>query len=190
MTLAYGNAPYGRPSDNVRWTDDAVPTRAERQRQRNVDHAAPHTRKECVEKLYRLLEQRDYACEEMRRRLVSSGFDEDEAAGVVKDAAAAGLMDDDRFAETFIRSKTEAGWGQRRIEGELEHRGIILDELAGYPEAFFPRDDELERARACIAGYHGKAKDERGALYRRLSSKGFSAEICSEALREHYQDKC
>lgn len=145
-------------------------------------------RKECVEKLYTLLAQREHSQVEIRRKLVSRGFEAGLVDEVVSAAVSAHLVDDTRFAEAYIRGKCDAGWGKRKIEAELERRGIVLDEMPGLADAWLSHDDELRRARACIEGYHGHAKDRHGALYRRLLNKGFAPETCTAALRACGED--
>jgi regulatory protein len=69
-----------------------------------------------------------------------------------------------------------------RIERELERYGIELRYRAGYPEEFFTDEDEIERASACLARLHSRAKDQEAARYRHLLSKGFSPTTAWKAL--------
>lgn len=166
------------PDDRVmRLKDDRVMRGGDRQ-----------GRKECVEKLYTLLAQREHSRMEIQRKLVSRGFEEGLVDEVVSAAVSAHLVDDARFAEAYIRGKCDAGWGKRKIEAELGRRGIVLDEMPGLADAWLSHDDELRRARACVEGYHGHAKDRYGALYRRLLNKGFAPETCTAALKACGED--
>jgi regulatory protein len=145
-------------------------------------------RSACLKRLGCLLARREYASDEMRRRLIRAGFDEGTAQEAVSSACAAGLIDDRRFATLFIRSKVEAGWGQLKIERELAQRGIEAATLPGYPDAYLSAADELVRARNCIEGYRGNARNRRAALYGRLMAKGFTSEVCAAALRGYYRE--
>ncbi len=82
-----------------------------------------------------LLSRREHAVAELRRKLIEKGFDElsvDEAlAGLVAD----GLLSDARYAESYVRSRMNRGFGPVRIREELRQRGVA-NELIGDCIAF------------------------------------------------------
>ena len=61
------------------------------------------------------------------------------------------FLDENRFCSYFIEERKRRGWGQRKIEVELKRRHVVLDDIPGYPEAYFAVDDDLARASALLA---------------------------------------
>lgn len=145
--------------------------------------------KECKLKLLKLLGMRDYSVASMRSKLSDAGFADADIEAALDYATSSGLMDDSRYAESFIASKKELGWGRGRIERALSEKGVDCEQLEGYPDAFFSQEEELERAKKCLMSHHTSAKNVRDSHYRYLLSKGFSTYIASCALRECGRDE-
>lgn len=145
--------------------------------------------KECKLKLLKLLGMRDYSIASMRSKLSDAGFSDADIEAALDYATSSGLMDDSRYAESFIASKKELGWGRGRIERALSDKGVDYEQLEGYPDAFFSQEDELERAKKCLMSHHTSAKNVRDSHYRYLLSKGFSTYVASCALRECGRDE-
>ncbi len=71
-----------------------------------------------------LLARREHAVAELTRKLIEKGFDEifvDEALSVLVDD---GLLSDARYAESYVRSRMNKGFGPVRIREELRQRGV------------------------------------------------------------------
>jgi regulatory protein len=126
-------------------------------------------------KAERLISVRERSEAELRARLARAGFDEPIIERVLSDALAIGLVDDARFARLYVASKKRSGWGRLRIEKALADFVIKLTD--GLSD-----EDELSRARACLAKHRVRAKDERAAHYRYLLSKGYTSTIAYQAL--------
>jgi regulatory protein len=135
-------------------------------------------------KLIQLIGVRDRSCAEIRQRLQRGGFDEESVEDAINRACSCGLLDDARFARLYLAGKHSLGWGQRRIEAGLERFGVHLSDAYGPDDASFNEDDELSRATACLEKFHTSARDVRAAYYRRLLSRGFSAEIARKAISQ------
>ena len=70
-----------------------------------------------------------------------------------------GLVDDARYGRVFARSKVLSGWGQRRIEMELERRGVDPGGVRGWPDEFLEEaGSELEQRATEVAkkSFHGR----------------------------------
>lgn len=134
----------------------------------------------------RYLGRREYALEELRRKLVRRGVGEDVAASVVAELADQGYVSDERFAEAMIRQRTGRGYGPARIRAELRGKGVdatIVDRALGAFEA-----DWYERALSWARGWtRGGARgplDEkaRARLYRAGTNRGFSHDQVMQAI--------
>ena len=139
--------------------------------------------KEAHKRTERLINVRDRSSEELRHRLLIAGFSEAVVDHEVKRALSSGLISDDRFMRLYIEGKKRNGWGQKRIEAELKRFGIEIRLHEDYPECFFSEEDEIKRAKECLARYHSTAKDQWAAQYRRLIFRGFTTDIAQKALK-------
>lgn len=130
-----------------------------------------------------LLARREYSEQELRSRLLRDGFDSDIVANTISVASSSGLVNNQRFAEGFVRAKQQAGWGIARIERELGTRGIDVSSLPGWPYAYMDPTQEMDRAI-----YVASRKTVRGAnaypkLVRFLAGRGFSYDVATNAAR-------
>lgn len=130
----------------------------------------------------RYLGRREYALEELRRKLVQRGVAEDTAASVVADLADQGYVSDERFVEAMIRQRTRKGYGPARIRAELRGKGVdatIVDRALGAFEA-----DWYERALSWARGRQRGPLDEkaRARLYRAGTNRGFSHDQVMRAI--------
>ncbi|NLG11357.1 MAG: hypothetical protein GX562_07515 [Coriobacteriaceae bacterium] len=137
-----------------------------------------------MNKLSRLLANRDRSVAEVRQRLTAEGFDTKTIEQVICRACGCEMLDDQRFTHAFICGKKSLGWGSRRIEAGLMKHEIDLRSLPGYPEDFFNHDEELGRALSCIAKSRSRAKNQYQARFKQLLSKGYSAEIAQKAISQ------
>jgi len=136
----------------------------------------------------RLLARREHSRAELTAKLAVHGT-AGEIAALLDELAAAGLLSDARFAESWLRSHGER-FGSARLRHTLRGKGIdealIGDELAALP-------DELERARAVWGRKFARppvdARDwARQARF--LAQRGFSAETIRRLLREVPATEC
>ena len=72
----------------------------------------------------RLLARREHSFRELQRKLGQRGWPSDMVETVVTELAEEGLQSDDRFAESFVRSRSLKAYGPVRIRAELNERGI------------------------------------------------------------------
>jgi len=134
----------------------------------------------------RLLTRRDYTAAELRTKLLARELPEADVTAALDDLAAAGLLNDRRVAESFVRvATTLKGRGRHRIARELEQRGvdraIIRDTLANLPVA-----DETASIRSFLTRRHVPARlspAEHRRVFGQLLRRGFSADLIASALR-------
>lgn len=142
----------------------------------------------CLTMLTEMLSRRDHGTEEARRKLALYGFRDSEIDAALTRAGELRFLDDDRFVSYFIEERKRRGWGRRKVEAELKRRGIDLETVDGWPNAFFSDDDDLTRARELLARRPIPASNAFEKLVRRLMSKGFSYAIASQAVRGHIDE--
>jgi regulatory protein len=94
----------------------------------------------------RLLTARARTRSELAGQLTKRGYPEDVSALVLDRLSAVGLVDDEDFAEQWVRSRrVNAGKGRRALASELRTKGIDDDVIAAALEDI---DADAERSRA------------------------------------------
>jgi regulatory protein len=126
----------------------------------------------------RLLARREHSARELQAKLTARGIALQAALEAVADLGREGLQSDARFAETYVRSRVERGYGPVRIGAELGERGVgdelireHLDE-AGYD--WRTRAEQVRRKR--FGARLPQDWKERSRQARFLQYRGFSAE--------------
>lgn len=134
----------------------------------------------CRSRIESLLNRRDYSEKELRERLTSDGYSRSAVERIVGGFVETGLVSDARYGELFVRSKVNAGWGQKKIEVELSRRGIDVSEVPGWPYEFFNPDDEFERALGIASARSFSGKDPYAKVVRFLAGRGFSYSVARD----------
>lgn len=144
-------------------------------------------RMDVFERVVQLCTVRDRASQELRERLAKDGYKTDEIEGALNRALDCNLVDDERFAQAFIRGKVSAGKGARGIQEQLKKFGIDAEVIDGWPEAFdLAEESQIERAVALLQRRPPKAKDMWAAGYRKLISRGYSLPIAKKACQQWF----
>lgn len=140
----------------------------------------------------RLLARREHSRRELAERLAAKGHAPERIAECLDDLAEQGLQSDDRFAESFLRSRILRGQGPLKIRVELERRGLDREaihhafeeaERAGEGDWFALAGEALARR---FTG-PGDAPRERARRERFLAQRGFDFDQVRHAL-EHAWD--
>lgn len=77
-----------------------------------------------------LLARREHSQKQLTEKLRQKGFtDLEEIRQVLETLVSQGYQSDQRFAEAYMRSRIQKGFGLRRVIVELQQKGIVDDEL-------------------------------------------------------------
>lgn len=135
---------------------------------------------------YRLLGRREYSVFELGQRLRQKWAAVDDIDGLAEELIEAlleeNLVSDERFTESFVRSRLQRFQGPLKIKAQLRNKGIsdalISGELANYSERFPELAREwLQRQNAGSLDFDGRKK-----YYRRLANRGFTHDQAMQAL--------
>ncbi|HEX4870096.1 MAG TPA: regulatory protein RecX [Moraxellaceae bacterium] len=132
-----------------------------------------------------LLTRREHSRVELERKLVELGGAATDVAAVLDELVERRLQSDERFAEVFVRSRAEKGYGPRAIAADLRARGLD----AGQVEAALADSgyDWLRRALEVRQARFGRQLPldprEKARQLRFLQYRGFSGGDCARALR-------
>lgn len=73
------------------------------------------------------LANREHSALELSRKLQKAGFETIEVEDTITQLQQAGLQSDERFAESYVASRANRGYGSVRIGMELKERGVHSD---------------------------------------------------------------
>lgn len=71
-----------------------------------------------------LLARREHSRLELRRKLRQGGYETDDAAQAIDRLGEQSYQDDQRFAESLIRTRAAQGYGPMRLRAELKSHGL------------------------------------------------------------------
>ena len=94
----------------------------------------------------KLLARREHTCVELQRKLKIKNFDDHQIEVVLKELMETKLQSDERFAEAYIRMRSNKGFGPIRIQMELHQRGIHEDVI----EKYLNPNDEYWLEKMCV----------------------------------------
>lgn len=146
---------------------------------------------DATQRAYAILAQRDHSREELRSKLVDRGCEPHTVERLLSSLERAGLLDDARFAERFVRSQRESrGKSHSAIARALRDKGVSDDDAraaVGLLGDDFPF--ALAAARKKAAGTRGLARDVRlrrtlGVLGRRGFGGSVARRAAEQALEE------
>ena len=131
-----------------------------------------------------LLTGRDFARQELARRLARRGYPEALIESVIAGLVAERLLSESRFTEQFVGQQARRGHGPVRIRMELRERGVADEEidsaLAAAEEDWVAHAREARRRRFGPAGpadFRERARQGKFLQYR-----GFTSEQIRAAL--------
>jgi regulatory protein len=147
---------------------------------------AAEQRLQAHEAALRLLSQRSRAEHEMRQRLRMRGFAPEVVDEEIVRLRAAGLVDDERFAESWVADRQRLSpRGRRMLRYELLGRGIA-------PEAVDRATSGIDDLDVAIAAARARTRKIRDADYEAfatrvgayLQRRGFGYDVVTQALRK------
>ncbi|MBO6079797.1 MAG: RecX family transcriptional regulator [Bacteroidales bacterium] len=115
-------------------------------------------------------------CEnDVRRKLASFSLSDSQENAIVKMLKENRFVDDERFVESFVRSKVKASWGRQKIVAALRAKRIPSALIEQYC-AQIPAEDYQVQLRSAIEKWqrlHPNVEHAREKLIRHLLTKGY-----------------
>ncbi len=146
---------------------------------------ATHNCEDVFSRIVKIVSFRDYSEAELRSKLEAEEFSDECIAQALARAVSCGLVDDNRFADAYIRGRLAAGKGIEGIRYELSKRGIDASNVPGWPDEYLPfgEEGEFERALQLLERKPPRSKNLREGAFRKLVSHGFSVSVAQNAAR-------
>jgi len=131
-----------------------------------------------------MLARREHSFRELVQKLTLKGFDQCDVEELLNEFVELGWQSDQRFAESYSRSRLQKGFGPIRIQYELRERGIdaVVDGLF----------DETPDWQALLAELHDKKYGveapadikERAKRVRFFQHKGFTHDMIKQLFNQ------
>lgn len=134
------------------------------------------------ESAFRILGYRDRSRAELERKLRDRGYPAGVADETVARLEELGIVDDQRFAASWVRSRAAQGLGARRIARELVQKGVAAETI---DEALAPELSQETQLQAAVHALRGKVATDpkqRDRFVRRLVTKGFDLRTAIRAV--------
>ncbi|GAB4353967.1 MAG: regulatory protein RecX [Gammaproteobacteria bacterium] len=155
-------------------------------RKRSKPDAVDRTSPEYVRDIaLRLLTRREHSLKELVWKLEGRDLPSDVVADVTRRLADEGLQSDERFAEVYVRSRAERGYGPRRLKAELRQRGVgdELIERSLMEAGIDWREQAVRYYRRRFGDTAPRDWQEEARRCRALEQHGYTAEQIREAMR-------
>lgn len=140
------------------------------------------------EQALRLLARREHTQRELHDKLCRRGYTVAVSDRVVAEACAQGWLDEQRFAEAFVRSRVERGQGPLRLRSEMRQRGLadaLIDQaVEDYRQEHHIDWRDLAR-QVRIRRFGDEVPKQRREIQRQaqfLQRRGFTAEQIGAAI--------
>jgi regulatory protein len=151
-----------------------------RPRLTETENAVDAVRKQALD----MLARREHSGAELRAKLTAKGFPSDIIRAALMELRRSGWLDDSRFAEAFIRARSDRGYGPARIRAELKERGVDDEVISSHLNAHDP--SWIRRVRGVwnkrFAAKQPGSYAEKARQMRFLQSRGFTVEQIRSVL--------
>ena len=149
--------------------------------------------KKALNTALRILTRRDHSRHELVLKLKRRDFSKKDIDYAISSCEQFDYINDERTAQVYIRELKRKGYGKKRIQLELNKKGLKGTRILGILDKSVSENDEREGAERILnknIKRFEREKDRlkrRGKIYRFLNARGFSREVISENLKRHDQ---
>lgn len=145
------------------------------------------TAAEALQSLMRLCARAEKSSGDAMRLMRTWGVAEAERQGVLDRLIAQRFIDDRRYAEAYVREKSQlSGWGERKIALQLRGKGVdkaIISEALKMLDSDNMRDRLKERLQRKLRTTKAATEyDLRGKLLRNALSAGYDYDLAMEVI--------
>lgn len=147
------------------------------------------TAAEALQSLMRLTARAEKSSGDALRLMRTWGVPEGERQGVLDKLLAQRFIDDRRYAEAYVREKSQlSGWGARKIAMQLRQKGVdksIISEMLSTLDGDSTRQRLKERLERKLRTVKATTEyDLRGKLLRHALSAGYDYDLVADVIDE------
>ena len=136
----------------------------------------------------RILTRRDHSKHELSQKLKARGYAEEVIEEVILKCERFDYINDERTAQVFIRQRQKKGYGRKRIQFELNLKGLRGKHIQDALSKSISEADECQGAEKVFQKHARRFDREKDALkrkdkiYRFLYGRGFSKAVISATI--------
>ncbi len=145
-------------------------------------------KQDCQAAAIRLLSRREHSCKELKQKLQARSFDACLVDEVLASLQAENLLSDDRFAESYVRSKMHKGIGPVRLKQELREHQVDDELIQRYLREQQWQQLAIEVRQKRFGAVLPQSFEERAKQMRFLQYRGFNAEQINSAMKQNDWD--
>lgn len=149
------------------------------------------SRKKALNSALRILTPRDHSKYELFRKLKQRGFSREDIDDAIASCERFDYINDERTAQVYIRQLKSKGYGKKRIQLELNKKGLEGTRIQVILDESVSEVDEREGAECIIKKNIKRFEREKDAvkrrdkIYRFLHARGFSQGIVAEIVKKY-----
>lgn len=153
------------------------------------------TAQQALQSLMRLCSRAEKSSGDALRLMRTWGVPEGERQGVLDKLISDKFIDDRRYAEAYVREKSQlAGWGERKIVMQLRLKGIERETISSVLAEFMDNDNQMERLQDKLQKKLRTTKaandfELRGKLLRYALGLGYDYDMAMEAVNKVAKQK-
>ena len=150
----------------------------------------PHQKK-ALNIALRILTPRDHSKYELVQKLKQRGFSREVIDAAISSCERFDYINDERTAQVYIRQVKRKGYGKKRIQLELNKKGLKGTRIQSILDQSVSETDEREGAERILKKNIKRFEREKDALkrrekiYRFLHARGFSQGVIAELVKRY-----
>ena len=155
------------------------------------EHANSTVNKSVLNTALRILTRRDHSRFELVRKLKQRGFCQEDIDVAVSSCERFDYINDERTARVYIRQLKRRGYGKKRIQLELNKKGLKGDPIQQILNESVSERDESEGAERILTKNVKRFEREkdllkrRDKMYRFLNTRGFSRDVITNTIKRY-----
>ena len=155
------------------------------------EHSKSTANKSVLNTALRILTRRDHSRFELVRKLKQRGFCQEDIDVAVSSCERFDYINDERTAKVYIRQLKRRGYGKKRIQLELNKKGLKGDPIQQILNESVSERDESEGAERILTKNVKRFEREkdlqkrRDKMYRFLHTRGFSRDVITNTIKRN-----
>lgn len=144
--------------------------------------------KSCMQSAMNSLARREHSRLDLEQKLFAKGFKLPEISEVLDNLSNRNLQSDQRFVESYVRMRTNRGFGPLLIKAELLEYGISKTDIANFINekdlSWISQAKKVYQKKFGIEAIKNLAYSEKAKRMRFLQTKGFTFEQIGKIIEE------
>jgi regulatory protein len=157
------------------------------------DNSKDRTHKKALDSALRILTRRDHSKYELVQKLKQRRFSKEDIEEAISFCDRFDYINDERTAQIYIRQLKRKRYGKKRIQFELNKKGLKGNRIQNFLDQGVSETDERQGAERILKKHVKRFEREKDVLkrqakiYRFLHARGFCPAIIAEMVEKYRQ---